>query len=250
MDKRTPDRFVRVTITLIILVFVSSGPVVAQSVGGGISVFVPWDMFEGETGSISFETSLETALGLGDYFSIPVGVAYNQVYGASVTGTVADDDSRLKTSGPWFYTDSLVPYLLGQFHLPIGPVYLDLFGGGALNWNFSTRPFHDRIARDLRDAGAFGDTSGAIAVTDLTVNSGVGYGWVAGASAGVTVGQISVGVTAAYRHIIHDLSIDGRYFRPDDPGAEFDTSDSDFAVENLEMVLQGVSIGINGSFAM
>jgi hypothetical protein len=229
---------------------VSPHRVTAQAVGGGVSVFVPADMFLGNTGSISFETSLETALGLGDYFSIPVGVAYNQVYGSGVTGSLSGGDD-LETSGPWFYSDSLLPYLLAQVHLPLGPLYLDLFGGGALNWNASLRPFHDRIARDLRDAGVFGAPhSGPVAVTDLSITSGIGYGWVAGASAGVQIGQISVGVTAAYRHILHDLAISGRYFRPDDPGDEFDSSDDDFPVEDLQLLLHGVSIGINGSFRM
>ncbi|MDA3948342.1 MAG: hypothetical protein PF508_03865 [Spirochaeta sp.] len=240
----------RTRIAITVLLLVVALPITAQSFGGGISVFVPWDMFEGETGSLSFETSAETALGLGEYFSIPLGVAYNQVYGASVTGTVREDDSNLKTSGPWFYTDSLLPYLLGKITIPAGPLYFELFGGGALNWNASVRPFHDRIARDLRDAGAFGATSGSVAVTDLTVNSGIGYGWVAGASAGVRIDQISVGLTGTYRHIYHDLTIEGEYFRPDDAGSTFDTNSDDFAVKNLTMLMNGISIGINGSFSM
>lgn len=237
--------------TFVLVVALATTPVIyAQSVGGGISVFVPWDMFEGQTGSISFETSAETSLGLGPFLSFPLGVAYNQVYGASASGTLRHDDSDLKTSGPWFYTDSLLPYLLAKVTLPAGPLYFEFFGGGALNWNASVRPFHDRIAKDLRDAGAFGAKTGSVAITDLTVNSGVGYGWVAGASAGVTIDQISVGVTAAYRHIYHEITIEGEYFRPNGPVSEFDTSDSDFAVENLTMIMNGLSIGINGSFAM
>jgi hypothetical protein len=243
--KQTPSA-VLAAVVFVVAATVSVAPVTSQSVGGGISVFVPWDMFEGQTGSISFETSAETSLGLGPFLSFPIGVAYNQVYGASVSGTLQDDDSALKTSGPWFYTDSLLPYLLAKVTIPAGPLYFELFGGGALNWNASVRPFHDRIARDLRDAGAFGAKTGTVAVTDLTVNSGVGYGWVAGASAGVRIDQISVGISATYRHIYHEITIEGEYFRPNGPVGEFDTSDDDFAVENLTMIMNGLSIGING----
>lgn len=236
-------------VAVLVTVLLPTG-LAAQAVGGGVSVWVPWDMFEGQTGSISFETSLETALGLGDYFSIPVGFAYNQVYGASVVGTVAADDDPFRTSGPWFYADSLLPYIVAKAHLPIGPVYFDLFGGGAGNVNASLRPLHDRIARDLRDAGTFGSTDGRVAVTDLTVDSGFGLGWIAGTAAGVTFDDVSISLSATYRHIRHDLTLSGRYFRDDGTGGEFDSSDEDFAIEDLAIIMQGISFGIGGSIEL
>jgi hypothetical protein len=208
------------------------------------------DMFQGETGSISFETSLETSLGIGPFLSIPIGFAYNQIYGSSVVGTVHSTGDDLETSGPWFYTDSLLPYLMLQVHIPAGPAFFNVFGGGAANYNFSTRPLHDRIARDLRDAGAFGATTGDVAVTDLSIESGLGWGWVAGAAAGLTFGDISVSVNATYRHILHDLTITGRSFRPDGTTGRFDTSTEAFAVEDLRILTNGISIGVGGSFAM
>ncbi len=232
-----------VSVVLVLLFAGALASVSAQAVGGGISVFVPTDMFQGKTGSISFETSMETALGLGDYLSIPVGVAYNQVYGSAGTGEL-DNGEKVHPSGPWFYSDSLLTYLLAQVHIPVGPVYMDIFGGGAANWNISLRPLSDRIARDLQDAGAFdATTSGTVAVTDLNLESGLGYGWVAGASLGVRIDMISIGVTAAYRHVLHDLEISGTYFRPNE-------AEGDFTIDELQVLMSGVSIGINGSIEL
>jgi hypothetical protein len=232
------------------LILLTQSVATAQSVGGGISVRVPMDMLQGETGSISFETSLETSLGIGPFLSIPVGFAYNQIYGSSVVGMVRSSGEDLETSGPWFYSDSLLPYVMLQVHIPAGPAIFDIFGGGAANYNFSLRPFHDRIARDLRDAGALGATGGDVAVTDLSIESGLGWGWVAGAAAGLTFGDISVSVNATYRHILHDLTITGRSFRPDGTTGRFDTGTESFAIEELRILTNGISIGIGGSFAM
>lgn len=223
----------------------------AQSFGGGISVFVPYDMFQGETGSISFETSLETSLGLGDYLSIPVGFSYNQVYGLSPTGQIAEgragEGDAIATTGPWFYADSILPYLLAKIHLPLGPVYLDVYGGGAINYNFSLRPLEGRIARDLEEIGALGSAAGAVGITDLTIESGLGYGWVAGAGFGVQIDQISVGIDVSYRHIYHPLTIAGSYVEAGRPEATFDGADY---IDELQVLLQGFSIGVGGSFSM
>ncbi len=222
----------------------------AQSVGGGISVFVPWDMFQGETGSISFETSLETSIGLGKHLSFPVGFAYNQVYGLSPGGEFGEGEAATEvlSGGPWFYADSIVPYLMAKVHIPIGPVYVDLFGGGAANFNFSMRPLHDRIARDLRANRVIGDgvaASDPVAVTNLEVDSGLGFGFLFGTGVGVTIGDIQVGLKGTYRHIFHPLKVSGQWFAPGSSGTETFTIED----EALRVVLQGVSIGVGGSFS-
>jgi hypothetical protein len=79
------NRTVFLGVVLAVLLIIV-GTVEAQSVGSGISVFVPLDMFEGETGSISFEQSLETSFGIGEYLTFPIGFSYNQVYGLSAYG--------------------------------------------------------------------------------------------------------------------------------------------------------------------
>jgi len=224
----------------------------AQSFGGGISIFVPWDMFEGETGSISFESSLETSLGLGEYLSVPVGISYNQIYGLSPDGTLssgsADEDEALATGGPWFYADSLLPYLLAKVNIPVGPVYFDLYGGGALNYNFSLRPFERQIAQDLKDAGVFGENPGTVAITELDVDSGLGAGWIVGAGTGVQIDQIRVGLDLSYRHVYHDLKVSGEYLQSG--RTEVQTFDADDTISQMRVLLRGFSIGIGGSFSM
>jgi len=224
----------------------------AQSFGGGISIFVPWDMFEGETGSISFESSLETSLGLGEYLSVPVGISYNQIYGLSPDGTLssgsADEDEALATGGPWFYADSLLPYLLAKVNIPVGPVYFDLYGGGALNYNFSLRPFERQIAQDLKDAGVFGENPGTVAITELDVDSGLGAGWIVGAGTGVQIDQIRVGLDVSYRHVYHDLKVSGEYLQSG--RTEIQTFDADDTISQMRVLLRGFSIGIGGSFSM
>lgn len=249
MKNRTVTQ--RILLTTVLLALIST-PVMAQSFGGGISIFVPWDMFEGETGSISFESSLETSLGLGEYLSVPVGISYNQIYGLSPDGTLssgsADEDEALATGGPWFYADSLLPYLLAKVNIPVGPVYFDLYGGGALNYNFSLRPFERQIAQDLKDAGVFGENPGTVAITELDVDSGLGAGWIVGAGTGVQIDQIRVGLDVSYRHVYHDLKVSGEYLQSG--RTEIQTFDADDTISQMRVLLRGFSIGIGGSFSM
>lgn len=236
----------RILVVALIVAALVPSVATAQAVGGGISVWVPLDMFQGEEGSISFETALETSLGLGDLLSIPIGFGYNQVWGISPGGTVGS--TPLASSGPWFYADSFVPYLMLQLSLPLGPLYVEVFGGGAAQISPGLRPLHDRIARDLEDAGVFGTPGTAnVAVTNLTVDTAVGWGYVAGAALGVTFGQISVNLNATYRHLMQDVRIRGDYFFSGGASGTFDTNTS---VTNLQAVMQGITFGIGGSFAM
>ncbi|MFW5695343.1 MAG: hypothetical protein ACOCYB_09240 [Alkalispirochaeta sp.] len=241
----------RAVLTAILLAVIST-PAMTQSFGGGISVFVPWDMFEGETGSISFESSLETSLGLGEYVSFPVGISYNQIYGLSPDGTVPDgseeSEEALSTGGPWFYADSLLPYLLAKIHIPAGPMYFDVYGGGALNYNFSLRPFERQIARDLRDAGVFGDNPGTVAITDIDIDSSMGAGWIVGAGTGLQIDQIRVGLDVSYRHVYHDLKVSGEYL--EEGASQVQSFDADDTVSQMRVLLRGFSIGIGGSFSM
>ncbi len=237
-----------------ICVFAFAGTAAAQSVGGGISVFVPLTMFEDQEGSVGFETSAETAMGLGPIFSVPLGISYNQVWGLRPAGTLANDDD-FEASGPWFYSDSLLTYLMLKAHVPLGPLYLDLFGGGAMNWNIALRPLHNRIAGDLEEAGRLVDAgdnpaTGTAAVHDLNVTDGaIGWGWVAGAGLGVQIGQIGVDVNATYRQVRHNLRIEGDWFDSNGNRGDFDTDDEALFDEFI-VLLQGFAIGISGNYAM
>jgi|GEM_PF-1690153 len=223
-------------------------PVAAQSVGGGISVFVPWDMFQGETGSVAFEQSLETSFGFGNVVTFPIGFSYAQVYGLSGYGDETGGGD-FSSDDPWFYADSIMPYLMAKVTIPAGPVYFEVFGGGAANWNFSLRPFENQIARDLRDAGVISSPGASVSVDNLDFERGLGWGWLAGAGFGVTIDQISVGLSATYRHVRHDLTLKGRAFDSAGSGTEeFDSSADGFPVEDLHLLLRGISFGIGGSF--
>lgn len=238
--------FVLVSVLATVAILATPAPVAAQSVGGGISVFVPWEMLSGNTGSISFETALETSVGLGNYLSFPVGFAYNQIYGLAPEGALEEGGAEISHGGPWFYADSILPYLMAKVHIPIAMLYVDVFGGVAANYNFSLRPFHDRIARDLRSAGFIGEGAAAgdpVGVTDLKIDSGFGFGFVAGAGAGVTIGDIQVGLKATYRHIWHSLEVSGRAFSPGG------TEEFEIPEDNLQVVLRGISFGIGGNFS-
>ena len=93
-------------------------------------------------GSVSLEQSLEFALGITDNISLPIGVTYNTNYGLTVEG---ESNEHL----PWFYSDSLMPYIALKVHIPLDPLYLELFGGAAGNYNFTLRALEGNIERDL-----------------------------------------------------------------------------------------------------
>lgn len=142
-----------------------------------------------------------------------------------------------------------MPYLLTKVTLPLGPVYFEVFGGGAVNWNFSLRPFENQIAQDLRDAGAISTPGASVSIDSLDIDSGLGWGWLAGAGFGVRIDQINVGVSATYRHVRHDLTISGRAFDSATTGTSgFDSSAGDFAIDDLHLLMRGISFGIGGSF--
>lgn len=212
----------------------------AQSFGGGVSVFVPTDMFEGQTGSVSIETALETSLGLGGVFSLPIGFAFNQVYGLSPDG--------IASSGPWFYADSFAPYAMLLARLPAGPVFFEVFGGGLMNWNISLRPISDTIANDLVAAGYIGNPGDRAGLSDLRIDSPLGFGYLAGAAVGVTFGQISIKADVTYRHAVHDLELRAEYFTDASTSGSFDSSQVS-ALDDLRVVMQGIAFGISGSFA-
>ena len=90
---------------LLIMILSISLSVNAMEAGTGISVFVPESLYTYGEGSVSLEQSLEFALGLGEYLSIPVGFTYNTNYGLMVDG---EDEA----DSPWFYTDSILPYAM------------------------------------------------------------------------------------------------------------------------------------------
>ena len=125
------------------LFFVVSTALFAEgtSAGGGISVFIPENLYKYGNGTIAFEQGLSTALGIGSILSIPIGFSYH-----STDGYMLEHDKTAKLEAPAFYGDSIIPYLMLKAKVSIGPVfYLEAFGGGALNWGFLDEA--DRLLR-------------------------------------------------------------------------------------------------------
>lgn len=225
----------------------------AQEVGGGVSLFFPLSTFEHQEGSLSVETALETSVGFGPILSLPFGITYNQVWGLSPRGNDSAGDS-LDVSAPWFYADALSPYLMLQLRLPAGPLFIDLYGGGVINFNATLRPLGVAIVEDfekLRQANG-GAGSEIVGVSDLSVDSGVGYGYLVGAGVGMRFPPVRIILSGTYRHIIHPLKISGTYYDRNGNASGFSTDDagSPLYVDDLELLLRGVAVGINASVEM
>jgi hypothetical protein len=206
----------------------------AFEAGGGFSVYVPQSLYEQGNGSVSLEQSLEFDLGLSKMLSIPIGITYNTNYGLTVTG---EPDAK----SPWFYSDSILPYIMLKIHIPAGPFYAEIFGGGGANYNFTLRPLEGNIEKDLSTEGqqaVFKDGT-------LEYEKSWGFGYLAGVGVGIKIDQISVEITALYRNIEHDLNLKADYASISQVGAgtTYDPG------ESTKLLMRGVSFGIAGSFA-
>ncbi|MGL1893045.1 MAG: hypothetical protein OCD02_15530 [Spirochaetaceae bacterium] len=221
----------KIMITSFLLIFIS---VLAwsQSAGTGFSVFVPESLYLLGDGSVSMEQSLEFELGLGSVFSLPIGVTYNTNYGLMV-------DDEAEAEHPWFYSDSIMPYVMLKAHIPIGPLYIEAFAGGAVNYNLTLRPIEGNIEKDLSTT----DSQAVFEDDSLEYENSVGYGYLAGGSIGVKIGDISVDVSVTYRNIWHQLNLVGEYssISQVDSGLEYES--------DAELMMRGLSIGLGGSFS-
>lgn len=220
-------------ITLILLILFLTVPALfSLSAGTGISVFVPESLYRYGEGSVSLEQSLEFALGLNDIISLPIGVTYNTNYGLTVAG-------ESKEQLPWFYSDSLMPYVMLKAHFPLGPLYLEIFGGAAGNYNFTLRPLEGNIEKDLST-----NTQQAVLVDgSMDFDKLFGWGYLAGGALGVTFGDISVDIAVQYRSISHGLNFSADYasFSQVNPNQTYD--------RDIQLLMQGISVGLGGSFA-
>jgi len=206
----------------------------AFEAGGGVSVFVPQSLYQYGSGSVSLEQSLEFELGLTKLFSLPMGLTYNTNYGLMVKG----ED---KAKSPWFYSDSLMPYLMLKVHIPFGPFFVNFFGGGAANYNFTLRALEGNIEKDLSVSGSqavFTDGS-------LDFEKSWGFGYLAGAGMGVKIDKISIELSALFRSISHELNLSADYdsISQVSPGGSYDPGDP------VKLLMQGISIGLSGSLA-
>ena len=232
----------RTTMLLVLLVFASVG-VWGQSVGGGVSVFLPESLYWNGNGSVSVETSLSTSFGFGEILSFPIGVSYNQIYGLKPSSAELGINSR-----PWFYADNIMPFLMLQARLGIDRFYVEAFGGGAVSWNPVIRPLTKNIEADL--AGQLsGDGAENISFTTLSVDNALGYGWLAGGGLGINIQGVDVDLNATYKSMVHGLALTGEYYRiqTGEGPLEFGSSSE---LTGFSVLLRGITIGVNGSIDM
>jgi hypothetical protein len=219
---------------IILLLIITPVVLPAFEAGGGVSVFVPQSLYEYGNGSISLEQSIEFDFGIGKYLSIPLGFTYNTNYGLMV-------DGEGQAENPWFYSDSILPYALLKVHVPLGPFYLEIFGGGGVNYNFTLRALEGNIEKDLSNG------SGQAVFSDGTMDFDKlwGFGYLAGAGFGITIDKISIELNALFRNIRHELDFSADYadFSEVSPGETYEPG------ESLVLLMRGISFGISGSFA-
>lgn len=234
----------RLAVVAFALLLLATVPLHTQEFGGGVSVFIPESLYEFDDGSISIETSFETSMSISDHLSMPLGFAYNQVYGL----VVRDDGSAdYVVSSPWFYADSFAPYLNVKARLPFGDLYFDLFGGVLGNWNITMRPLTSNIERDISAA----DEDGRRLVFDDTpdVSTGFGIGYNAGVGIGLRTGFGAIELSGTFRNASAgaDISGDARWIPAGDSGAD---PVENYEVENVRVRLRGISLGASARFRM
>ncbi|MCD6397886.1 MAG: hypothetical protein J7L71_10135 [Spirochaetaceae bacterium] len=207
----------------------------AAGAGTGFSLFFPESFYNGNGGTISVENGLSTSLGLGGMFSLPIGFSYNKIQGYMVE----DDNKSISSTKPWFMGDSFMGYVMLKGTIPLGPLFFELYGGGGVNWNATLTPFKGNIAEDLAPDGEYA------AITDLSYKNSVGYGWLAGASFGVTISKISVSIDFLYRDLQAALEMAGTY----DHGLPSGTyTTGTIAEDDAKLIIRGFTVGLGGSY--
>lgn len=216
-----------------LLLLALSATIGAAEAGAGFSMFFPESFYNGNGGTVSVENGLSSSIGLGGMLSVPFGFSYNKIQGYMV------EDASVKSTKPWFMGDSFMGYAMLKAKLPLGPVFFEIYGGGGVNWNASLTPFEGNIASDLAPAGEYA------VITDLSYENSFGYGWLAGASFGVTIKQISISVDFLYRNLQAALDMSGSY----DVGTVGSYANTPLSEPDAKLVIRGFSLGLGGSYA-
>ena len=134
-----------------------------------------------------------------------------------------------------------MPYTMLKAHIPMGPLFVQLFGGVAVNDNFALRALEGNMEKDLSTSGnqaVFEDGS-------LDFDKMWGFGYLAGAGLGVTIDQISIQVTCQFRNIRHELNISADYADNSEvsPGGRYDPG------EEVTLLMRGFSVELGGSLS-
>lgn len=215
------------------LLIAAVSPVAAQSVGGGVSVFVPEAMYLADDGSVGVETAIGSSVGMGEILSVPFGLVYNKVY-----ALMREIDGQVGGS-PWFFADTLTGFVNAKARLPVGPVYFDLYGGVGGFWSMKLVPLVKNIESDIAPEGSLYTFEDPLEVDD----GRLGFGWQAGGGVGVRIDQISVDINVTYRLYRADATLSGTY-------SDVGVSTGEAWEQALKIRLGGFSVGIDGSFAL
>lgn len=225
-------------IVLIALALSVVTPATAQNVGGGVSLWLPESAYLANDGSLGVETALGSSIGFGELLSAPFGLVYNQVY------ALMAERSDGVAARPWFYADTLMPFLMAKVRIPIAIAYVDAFGGLVGLWNMTVKPLTKNIEGDIAAAGRLFSFEDA-----LTVDGGrFGWGWQVGGAVGVRIDSISVDLNVTYRLARADAMVGGTYSSVDVAGGTV-TPGQSFS-EAIRLRLAGFSIGIDASIEL
>lgn len=229
----------KIFIMMLIIISVFTAGAFGEAAGMELSVFVPESLYIYNNGSVAVTSGLSTSIGLGDYFEIPIGFDYCKLHGLMVEGVTVDGEA-VTASKPWFIADNFLPYIKLQANLPLGPVILSAFGGGAFSWNATLTPLGSYAAEDLSEENQY---SG---FTNFSAAAPFGYGWLAGASFGINVDAVTVSLFGEYRRISSPLDMTAVYFTGPDTGL---TDEKSVNSESASLKMRGFAVGVGGSFA-
>ncbi len=217
-------------------------PLAAQSVGGGLSFWVPESLYLGRGGSVGIESALGSSVGFGDMISLPFGIAYNKVYGLLPEGAGAGIGTE---PPPWFIADTLLGFAMAKIRLPIGPLYVEAFGGGAGVWNMTLVPMIGNIESEIASAGQVW----AFSAPPVIDGGRFGWGWQAGGAIGMSIGPISVDLNVTYRVVKSPATVSGSYYSIDTSGLTV-SGPLSYGPEDVLIRLAGINVGIDVSYEM
>lgn len=228
----------RRAVAALVLGLVSVLAVPAFEASGGVSVFVPESLYSAGDGSLSVETGLGTGMSIGEIASIPIRIAYNQVY-----GLMPESEALGAQDAPWFYADSLLGSIQLKLRIPITKFYVDVFGGGAANWMPGLKPLTKNIEESVAAV-----TSGVdrLSFTEFDYDAGLGFGWLAGGGFGVRIDAISVDLSITFITVSSPLEVSGAYYGV--PGGS--TAETYEGPEDLKLRLRGLTVGVRGGISL
>ena len=202
--------------------------------GSGLYFFVPESLYQNGEGSVSFQSGLSTSIGLGNFLKVPIGFSYNKIQGYMV------EAQGLSPEKPWFMGDSFMPYIKLEAVIPLSVFEISFFAGGAVNWNASFTALKGNMEDDL----VSGTTHTYISSLDF--DNPLAFGWLAGGSFTVNIGDIGVSFLGEYRNLSADLALSGETCTG--PLGAMNTPGT-LNLADPKLVIRGWTLGIGGSFS-